>query len=92
MAYTYGILTEMKQEIETMTRFGHGAKIALYGRIVKVKDENVWWVFSETNPERHYVVKSDGSCTCPSFKYRGGECKHAIAVELRESVVTEVKA
>ena len=82
----------MKQEIETATRFGHGAKIALYGRIVKVKDENVWWVFSETKPGQYYIVKEDGSCTCPDFNFRGGECKHAIAVELRESVVQEVKA
>jgi predicted nucleic acid-binding Zn finger protein len=82
----------MKQELEQMTRFGHGAKIALYGRIVKVKDKQQWWVYSETKPEQFYVVNEDGSCTCPDFQFRGGECKHAIAVEIRYSVVQEVKA
>ena len=82
----------MKQEIETATRFGHGAKIALYGRIVKKRDENVWWVFSETKPGVFYIVKGDGSCTCPDFQYRGIQCKHSLAVELKNSVVQEVKA
>jgi hypothetical protein len=82
----------MKQELQMMTRFGQGARIALYGRIVKVHDKQQWWVFSETKPEKFYVVKEDGSCTCKDYKFRGGECKHAIAVEIRYSVVQEVKA
>ena len=82
----------MKQELEQMTRFGHGAQIALYGKIVKVHDKDQWWVFSESKPWVYYVVNGDGSCTCPDFQYRGGECKHAIAVELRYSVVQEVRA
>ena len=81
----------MKQEMGTMTRFGQGAKIALYGRIVKVKDKQEWWVSSMTKPSTHYIVKDDGSCTCPDYQFRGLECKHAIAVEIRYSVVQEVK-
>jgi predicted nucleic acid-binding Zn finger protein len=84
-------LTEMKQEIQTMTRFGQGAKIALYGRIVKVHDKTEWWVFSETKPEKFYVVKDDGSCSCPDYQYRGVQCKHAIAVDIRYSVMHEIK-
>lgn len=77
----------MEQEVKTVTRFGQGAKIALYGRIVKVHDKQEWWVFSMTNPEKHYVVKEDGSCNCPDFMFRGAMCKHAYGVDIRYSVV-----
>lgn len=82
----------MKQETQTATRFGQGAKIALYGRIVKVHNKQQWWVFSETKPGQFYVVSEDGSCSCPDFQFRGIQCKHVYAVELRYSVVQEVKA
>ena len=73
-----------------MTRFGQAARIALYGRIDKVA-EGEWDVYSMTSSGK-YIVKEDGSCTCPDFKFRGGQCKHALGVELRFSVVQEVKA
>jgi predicted nucleic acid-binding Zn finger protein len=77
----------MTQEIQTATRFAQGAKIALYGRIVKVEGKQEWWVFSESKPEVHYVVKEDGSCSCPDFQFRGATCKHAYAVDIRFSVM-----
>jgi predicted nucleic acid-binding Zn finger protein len=82
----------MKQEIEMCSRFGQGAKIALYGRIIKVKDKQEWRVFSMTKPGKQYVVKEDGSCNCPDFQFRGITCKHAYGVELKYSVLREVRA
>ena len=81
----------MKQETQTATRFGQGAKIALYGKIVKVKDKAQWWVFSETKEGKFYVVSEDGSCSCPDYQFRGIQCKHAIAVDIRYSVVRTVR-
>ena len=85
------MLIEMKQETQDVTRFGQGAKIALYGRIVKVADKQEWFVFSESNPEKHYVVKEDGSCSCPDFQFRGAMCKHAYGVDIRFSVMRTVR-
>ena len=81
----------MKQELEMTKRFADGAKIALYGRIVKVSGKQEWFVFSETNPEKHYVVKEDGSCSCPDFQFRGAMCKHAYGVDIRFSVMRTVR-
>lgn len=92
MAYTYGILIQMKQEMQEMTRFAEGVKIALWGRIIKVKDKQEWWVYSMRIAGKHYVVKEDGSCDCPSFQYHGPMCKHAWGVEVKYSVLREVRA
>ena len=72
-----------------MTRFGQAQK-SLYGQIDKVA-EGEWEVYSMTSSRKKYIVKEDGSCTCPDFKFRGGQCKHALSVELRYSVVQEVR-
>ena len=85
------MLIEMKQETQDVTRFGQGAKIALYGRIVKVKDKQQWWVYSMTKPEQFYIVSEDGSCTCPDYKFRGVQCKHAIGCDIRFSVMRTVR-
>jgi predicted nucleic acid-binding Zn finger protein len=77
----------MKQEIQQATRFGQGAKIALYGRIVKVHDKPEWWVYSMTKEGKFYVVKEDGSCNCPDFMYRGATCKHAYSIMFKYSVI-----
>jgi predicted nucleic acid-binding Zn finger protein len=77
----------MKQELEQMTRFGQGAKLALYTRIIKVHGKLEWWVFSMTKPGKFYVVKVDGSCTCPDYRFRGIQCKHALAVMIKYSVI-----
>ena len=82
----------MKQEMGTMTRFGQGAKIALYGRIVKVEGKQEWFVFSMTDPNQEpYVVKEDGSCSCKDYRFRGVECKHAMAVDIRYSIMRTVR-
>ena len=81
----------MKQEIENATRFGQAAQIALYAKMIKVKDEDAWWVYSLTNPLKHYVVTADGSCTCPDYHWRGGECKHALGLRLRFTVMHEIR-
>ena len=47
----------MTQEIQIAKRFGEGAKIALYGRIVKVTTNKQWCVFSIATPEQFYIVK-----------------------------------
>ena len=80
----------MAQELQFAKRFADGAKIALYGRIDKVA-EGEWEVYSMTNPAKHYTVKDDGSCTCPDYMYRGVECKHAIGVDVRFSVLRTVR-
>jgi uncharacterized Zn finger protein len=80
----------MKQEIQIASRFAQGAKIALYGRIEKVA-EGEWEVYSMTDPAKHYTVKDDGSCTCPDYRFRGVECKHAVAVDVRFSVMRTVR-
>jgi predicted nucleic acid-binding Zn finger protein len=80
----------MAQEIQVAKRFADGAKIALYGRIDKVA-EGEWEVYSMTNPTKHYTVKDDGSCTCPDYMFRGVECKHAISVDVRFSVLRTVR-
>ena len=81
----------MAQEIQIAKRFAEGAKIALYGRIVKVKDKQEWWVSSMTKSSTHYIVKEDGSCTCPDYMFRGVQCKHVIAVDIRFSVMRTVR-
>ena len=81
----------MTQEIQEATRFAQGAKIALYGRIVKVADKQEWWVFSMTEADKFYVVKEDGSCSCPDFQFRGAMCKHAYGVDIRYSVMRTVR-
>jgi hypothetical protein len=81
----------MAQQMETITRFGQGARIALYGRIVKVQDKRQWWVFSESKPGKFYIVRDDGSCNCPDYQFRGIQCKHAYAVDIRYSVMREIK-
>lgn len=82
----------MKQEMQEATRFAQGAKIALYGRIVKVKDKQEWRVFSMTHPNQEpYTVKEDGSCNCPDYQFRGAMCKHAYGVDIRYSVMRTVR-
>ena len=80
----------MKQELEMAKRFAEGAKIALYGRINKVA-EGEWEVYSMTKAGEKYIVKGDGSCTCPDYRFRGVECKHAIGVDVRFSVMRTVR-
>ena len=78
---------EQKIETKTATRLLEGAKIALYGKTVKVHDKPEWWVYSTTKAGKFYVVKEDGSCDCPDFQYRGLTCKHAYNVMFKYSVV-----
>ena len=44
-----------------------------------------------TKPEQFYIVSEDGSCTCPDYKFRGVQCKHATAVDIRFSVMRTVR-
>ena len=76
---------------QTDSRFAAGAEIALYARIIKVKDKDEWWVFSLTDPEIHYIVTADGTCTCKDFFHRRLKCKHIWGVEIRHTVVQEVR-
>ena len=81
----------MKQELQSLTRFAEGVKVALYSRIIKVKGKQEWWVYSLTKAGKFYIVKGDGSCTCPDYKFRGLQCKHALGVDLRFSVMHEIR-
>jgi predicted nucleic acid-binding Zn finger protein len=78
---------EIKIEKPKPTRVEDGAWIALNGRIIKVHDQNAWWVSSQSKPNEHYIVKADGTCNCPDFVYRGITCKHIWSVTIKHSVV-----
>ena len=71
----------MEKQKET-SRLEQGANIALYGRIVKYRDEDAWLVQSEHNKQLYYKVK-DGGCECADSKYRGITCKHVWAVKAK---------
>lgn len=43
--------------------------------IVKVHDENAWYVASDSDPDTMYKVTLH-SCECKAFEFRGGYCKH----------------
>jgi len=43
--------------------------------IVKVHDEDAWYVTSDSSPDTMYKVTLH-SCECKAFEYRGGYCKH----------------
>ena len=73
-------------ELKQTTRLERGAEIALYGKIIKVKNQDVWWVWSRTKPDVHYEVTEDGICTCPDHKYRGVTCEHFWAVVAKDGV------
>ena len=47
--------------------------------------------FSATKEGKFYVVKSDGSCTCPDFQFRGIQTSMQFDVDIRYSVVRTVK-
>jgi hypothetical protein len=72
-----------KTETNKPTRLEQGANIALYGRIVKFRDEEAWLVQSEYNKDMYYKVKQDGTCECGDSKFRGITCKHAWAVKAK---------
>jgi uncharacterized Zn finger protein len=55
---------------------------------------NLFDVQSERDPERTYVVNlaGEGSCSCPSHQFRGGECKHMAAVRNQPEPTALAKA
>ena len=74
-----------KQTEKKTTRLEQGASIALYGRIVKYKDENAWLVQSEHNKAIYYKVKDD-KCECADSKHRDIRCKHIWAVKAKSLI------
>jgi SWIM zinc finger len=50
-------------------------KGSLRRMIVKVHDEEAWYVQSESNADLMYKATLH-SCECKAFQYRGGICKH----------------
>jgi hypothetical protein len=74
----------MEKQKET-SRLEQGANIALYGRIVKYKDENEWLVQSEYNKQIYFKVKQDGSCECEDSVI-GYRCKHYWAVKAKSLI------
>jgi predicted nucleic acid-binding Zn finger protein len=85
----------MTQELKKETRLERGARIALYGKIIKVRGQDAWFVFSETQAGKHYTVTEDGTCDCSDFVNRGVTCKHFWAVVAKDGVQRvrkEVKA
>ena len=46
--------------------------------------ENSFAVPSEKEKGKGYIVQKILSCSCPDFIYRGGKCKHILAVEMSE--------
>ena len=83
----------MEKQKET-SRLEQGANIALYGRIVKYKDEDAWLVQSEHSKQIYYKVKGD-ACECADSKFRGITCKHVWAVKAKAMIpraVAEVVA
>jgi len=54
---------------------------------IKHIQDNVYWVFSERDARKHYLVEIDtydeyaGHCTCLSYRFRHGQpCKHILEV------------
>jgi hypothetical protein len=74
---------------ERGSRWHHAAMIVALRKIEPAQaDVAGWWVESEYEPGREYwVVQLDfgvWTCTCGDFQQRGGPCKHALAVQLRD--------
>ena len=45
--------------------------------VESVEPGGPWYLVSHSNYARTYVCHSTlNTCTCPSFRYRPGECKH----------------
>ena len=74
----------MKGKKTTRSRFSHGMVLAVSRRIVKVHNEEAWWVESETTDNKFYKVTEDGECECPDFQRGGFTCKHTCALIRRE--------
>jgi SWIM zinc finger len=51
------------------------ARVGVRPMIIKVHDEEAWYVQSESNAEVMYKTTLH-SCECKAYQYRGGTCKH----------------
>ena len=80
----------MKQALKMETRESRGAKIAMYGEVVRTAP-NSFVVHSATSNKEYVVLKLADSwtCECPDHKFRGTQCKHIIAVENLLSIGVE---
>jgi hypothetical protein len=75
---------QQQQKTARMARLNQGAAIAVFGRVVKYKDEEAWLVQDEYNSKVYYKVKQDGSCECAdSKKDIRITCKHFWTVKAK---------
>jgi hypothetical protein len=70
----------MNQVVTKQPRYDKGDVIAKSRRILKVENEDVWLVESETTDDKYYKVTAEGVCECPDHQIRGQICKHIYAV------------
>jgi len=55
--------------------------LEIMGAITKLKD-GVYLVASQWNSDKSYIVDlAKRDCSCPDHLYRGGDCKHILAVK-----------
>jgi hypothetical protein len=75
---------------ERANRLIHAANIVAIRRIQLGDSGKVWWVQSECDATREYMVVPVPdfdlmTCTCQDFQRRGGPCKHALAVQMLQA-------
>ena len=67
---------KVNEKKTTRSRFNRGIVMAVSRRIIKVHNEDAWFVESETKDDKFYKVTEVGECECPDFQIRGFTCKH----------------
>jgi hypothetical protein len=68
------------------TRLDHATFIVLCREVERGTSPGIWWVDSESDPTRSYMVIAGKACVCQDFARRGAltPCKHLLAVEIFE--------
>ncbi|CAN5146420.1 hypothetical protein BH18THE2_BH18THE2_41390 [soil metagenome] len=69
---------QLSEKAKKQSRYSKGCIIAATRRIVKVKDEDAWFVESEKTDNKFYKVTVDGQCECYDGQYN--VCKHVYSV------------
>jgi hypothetical protein len=73
----------------TNNRYGRGPILAITTeRSIKVRGKEIYYVFSESNPEVKYRVDFEGgTCTGADFQKRGEVCKHFYKVVMEKAIL-----
>jgi len=84
-ALTEAVLLARSAMSDKDDRISAAATLVKNGAVFQRGDHRTWEVASTSKPGTIHLVR--GACDCPDFTYRGGPCRHQMAVYLSKKVV-----